>query len=56
MGLNIKGQLGHSLFNNACTPKLVAALLPFGLKNKESANPEISKPVKSPIIEILESK
>jgi hypothetical protein len=39
MGLNIKGQLGHSLFDNTSTPKLVAALLPFGLKNKESVNP-----------------
>lgn len=54
-GLNIKGQLGHGDFENVNTAKLISALLPSGVKNNKSLNPNLSKSAKSPIIEVLES-
>lgn len=55
MGLNIKGQLGHSDFQNRSKPKLVVSLLPHGLRNPKSLNPSLTKTAKPPIVEILES-
>ena len=55
-GLNIKGQLGHSLFDNARNPKLVPALLPNGPKNQKTLNPAVSQLPKNPIVDMLESK
>jgi hypothetical protein len=55
MGLNIKGQLGLSHFDNVNKPTLVAGLLPNGKKNMKAANTALSTPHKSPIVEILES-
>ena len=55
MGLNIKGQLGHGNFENINKPKLVASLLPHGVKNPKSLNPALCKQSKPPIVELLES-
>ena len=53
MGLNIKGQLGLSHFDNVTKATLVAGLLPNGNKNIKAANPALSTHHKSPIVEIL---
>jgi hypothetical protein len=50
MGLNIKGQLGLSHFENVNTPKLVLNLIPYAGKNHKTLTPQQLKPPKSPVV------